>query len=43
MHKYGYEDKRTVKNYIFETNPNVMENNDIFSETEPSKYHKSNY
>ena len=32
MHKYGYEDKRTAKSYIFETNPNVMENNDIFSE-----------
>lgn len=34
MHKYGYEDKRTVKSYIFETNPNVMENNDMFSEAD---------
>jgi len=32
MIKYGYEDKRTVKSNIFETNPNSMENKELFIE-----------
>ncbi|OFY17741.1 MAG: hypothetical protein A2W98_08550 [Bacteroidetes bacterium GWF2_33_38] len=32
MIKYGYEDKRTAKSTIFETNPNSMAKNDVFSE-----------
>lgn len=32
LEKYGYQDKRTVKSTIFEINPNLMGNNDLFSE-----------